>query len=825
VVLVSMPFRAALQSLADEGCSVRLARTGIPVEVRYFTIAFAELVGEPAYSGIALNGEVVARELAGEWIFSRGLFDESPGDADRYVEDILVKRSAHPSKGRPVSRGLLNHILKARDRAVSFLDWCVEEIVRRPPKVLGFTSMFEQHLASLALARRLKQALPDTFILFGGANCEGVMGAETLRQFPFVDAVVSGEGEVAVPALVRRVLSGEPIEDLQGVRTRHRLSEEFASGRFSNAPSVPHLDELPYPDVSDYFEDFQRSRFDKGWQAGLFVETSRGCWWGERQHCTFCGLNGTSMAYRSKSPGRALEEMVALKAQHPDCDLQVVDNILDMGYFKTLLPEIARRKLDFGLFIETKSNLKKEQVRLMREAGVRMFQPGIESFSDDVLQRMRKGVKALHNVQLLKWCKEFGVEPYWNLLWGFPGEEAPEEYARRAKLVPLLTHFMPPNGVYPLRMDRFSPSFTDPETLGFRDVEPLPSYRHVFRGLPKSALANLAYYFDYRYLKPQEPKRYVGPLLAALRRWKRVHGTSDLFSVDVEGKLLIWDLRPGRRRPLTVLEGLEKELYELCDATTDLVRLQSSLGPERPIASSLEAFVADRLMVRDRSLFLSLAVPLGTYAPESRVSKFYDLASSRPVARGLNRASHMTAALAAPHGRRSRARSELDGSHQWDDWSFSMTAILTRKERLNGKEEEVLEEKDHQEGREKESQAEEAGGLARLGLKSKSKGGRGFCSGPRSLFLARLARLPPPPDRESARRPEVPGQIGVQKIRVGHPAVAFETPAGSPGVPDEELAPPPVVADDQHCVASEVLLRRGIGTIPLRATCLFLKLS
>ena len=614
-----------------------LVRTGVSVEVRYFTIAFAELVGEPAYSGIALNGEVVARELAGEWCFSRGLFDESPGDADRYIEDILVKRSAHPSKGRPVSRGLLNHILKARDRAVAFLDWCVEEIVRRPPKVLGFTSMFEQHLASLALARRLKRALPDTFILFGGANCEGIMGAETLRQFPFVDAVVSGEGEVAVPALVRRVLAGEPISDVEGVRTRERIAEEFASGRFSNAPSVPHLDDLPYPEVSDYFEDFRRSRFDKNWQAGIFVETSRGCWWGERQHCTFCGLNGTSMAYRSKSPDRALEEMVALKAQHPDCDLQVVDNILDMGYFKTLLPEIARRKLDFGLFIETKSNLKKEQVRLMRAAGVRMFQPGIESFSDDVLQRMRKGVKALHNVQLLKWCKEFGVEPYWNLLWGFPGE-APEEYARMAKLVPLLTHFMPPNGVYPLRMDRFSPSFTDPETLGFRDVEPLPSYRHVFRGLPKAALANLAYYFDYRYLKPQEPKHYVGPLLSALRRWKRVHGTSDLFSVEVDGKLLIWDLRPSRRRLLTVLDGLEKQIYELCDATTDLARLQSSLGSEPRIISSLEALVADRLMVRDRSLFLSLAVPLGTYAPKPRVvENFHALVSrlGRRSRRGL----------------------------------------------------------------------------------------------------------------------------------------------------------------------------------------------
>ena len=41
----------------------------------------------------------------------------------------------------------------------------------------------------------------------------------------------------------------------------------------------------------------------------LFFETSRGCWWGQIHHCLFCGLNGDTIAYRSKSPGRAVEEL------------------------------------------------------------------------------------------------------------------------------------------------------------------------------------------------------------------------------------------------------------------------------------------------------------------------------------------------------------------------------------------------------------------------------------------------------------------------------------------------------------------------------------
>ena len=56
------------------------------------------------------------------------------------------------------------------------------------------------------------------------------------------------------------------------------------------------------------------------------------------------------------------------------------------------------------MFYEVKSNLRKEDVRQLREAGVVAIQPGIESLSDEVLRIMRKGVSALQNIQLLKGC-------------------------------------------------------------------------------------------------------------------------------------------------------------------------------------------------------------------------------------------------------------------------------------------------------------------------------------------------------------------------------------------------------------------------------------
>ena len=76
-----------------------------------------------------------------------------------------------------------------------------------------------------------------------------------------------------------------------------------------------------------------------------------------------------------------------------------------------------------------KANLTREQVRLLADAGVRHIQPGIESLSDHVLALMKKGVTGLRNVQLLKWCKEYGIEVDWNILYGFPGETR-EDYRR-----------------------------------------------------------------------------------------------------------------------------------------------------------------------------------------------------------------------------------------------------------------------------------------------------------------------------------------------------------------------------------------------------------
>ncbi len=633
VGLVSMPFGPLFSpSIGLSLLKSALHNAGIESEIHYYTIRFAELVGSHFYNGIAGGIRPSSTKLAGEWIFSGALSESSSSEDADYIEHVLRRKPPVTTiHSRATSREAIAKIVRARSLAREFVAACADEVLATNPAIVAMTSVFQQQAASLALAKRIKSLRPETFILFGGANVEGVMGAETVRQFAFVDAAVSGEGDLIITPLVRRILEGQSIEGMPGVRTQKGVAREFENRSFTNAPTVYQMDDLPSPDYEDYFAQFRRSRFQRSWQPRIFFETSRGCWWGEKMHCTFCGLNGTTMQFRSKSAGRALDELTHLTDRHPGCDVEMTDNILDLSYFKDFIPELARRKTELGIFYETKANLRKEQIRMMRDAGIRSVQPGIESLHDSVLKQMRKGVSALQNIQLLKWCKELGVTPLWNILVGFP-DESPAAYDEMTRRVPLISHLPPPGWVSLIRLDRYSPNFFDSERQGLANVQPFEAYRYVYRDLPPEALHNLAYHFTFEYQRPQDIAAYARPLAFAIRDWKGCAERSALFSIDDGDHLLIWDLRPIARRALTVLSGSDRLLYKACDAVTDLRQIVTTLGAlgsdrnATEIESSLLNMVEEQLIIQDGTRYLALAVPLGDYAPgELIVDQFRDV--------------------------------------------------------------------------------------------------------------------------------------------------------------------------------------------------------
>jgi len=622
VILVNMPFHGYVPSLGLSLLKSCLEAKQISSKVLYFGLRFAELVGRDLYHCLA-NGYPRPMDLLGEWIFSSALFDR---DNSNYVEEVLVLRS-------DIYSDIVDHTIQVPDRLFEklheyhsitpcFVAECAEEILSYSPKVVGIGSVFHQQMASLALAKQIKAVAPEILIIMGGGNCEGVMGAELARQFPFVDAVVSGEGEIVFPEIVQRHLQNESITELKGVYTKDNAPSAFASNHFPNAQKTSNLDELPYPDYDDFFDQHAVSNLDFGRQ--ILFESSRGCWWGERSHCTFCGISSETMAYRSKSPERALEEISYLSEKYNSRKVHVVDCILDLKYFKHFLPKLAERETKLDIFYEVKANMKKDQLQLLFDAGVTTIQPGIESFRNSLLQLMGKGVTALQNIQLLKWCKELGVRVSWNILWGFPGED-PEEYRAMTDLIPYLTHLPAPQAACRIRLDRYSPNYERAKQFGITKVKPHPAYFYLYPFSPE-VVSNLAYFFDYDYCEERDVMSYTNDLWHEVNKWWNVETHSDLFCADNGSHLLIWDLRPIAVQPLTVLTGLQKVLYEKCQAAQTLSELKHAIDENADVQTLLEPILKRGLMVQDQKSYLSLAVPLGVYQPKgAALQKFCDI--------------------------------------------------------------------------------------------------------------------------------------------------------------------------------------------------------
>lgn len=616
VVLVNMPFTVlSAPSIALGLLKSALTRIGVNSTSLNLHLRFAELISQDTYTYI----EKIAHpeHLVREWIFSESLFNHPKNkDVDDYRRAVLSVKTVDDPERPIYSEACLDEfvpaILKARARVEDFLDQCLETVLAYRPRVVAFTSMFEQHVASLSLAKRIKSLRPDCFIIFGGSNCEGVMGAETFRQFDFIDVLVSGEGDLVFPEIVQSILASKPIPANPGVYNRHRPVLQLANQLPQNAPLVEDLNKLPVPDYDDYFEQLRVSSLNLPEKPTLFFETSRGCWWGEKLHCTFCGLNGATMAYRSKSAERALDELIYLAGRHPGCSLNAVDNILDMKYFKTLMKLLVEGDYNFGLFYEVKSNLKKDQLRLLREAGVKTIQPGIESFSDNMLKLMRKGVTALQNIQLLKWCAELKMRVVYNLIWGFPGE-SPDDYQKMLKLIPLITHLRPPAGAGTIRIDRFSPNFDVHREMGFRNLTPFPAYEYVYPLDPK-IVYNLAYYFVPEYENLAIERSTTRDLSQEIKNWEKTYERSELFFMDKGTQLLIWDFRPCAKEPLVILDDYSRLAYLACDEAKTLQQIHNS-WPKTPLMplddirlkEALDRFVEQSLMIMEGEQYLSLA--------------------------------------------------------------------------------------------------------------------------------------------------------------------------------------------------------------------------
>jgi ribosomal peptide maturation radical SAM protein 1 len=554
VALVVMPFGGADgPNLAAGLLKALLLERGIACDCKYLNLTLCRLAGQERYRQMVKLSKASA--LAGEWIFSQIYFGGSVSSWESYRREVLD----HPLWGiAEEHHGLIQELSAIAPTflriAYECCDWAEYDLV-------GFTSTFEQTMPSLCLARMIRRHHPGIKIAIGGANFEGPMGRPYLDLFPELDFVSTGEADLSFPRLCENLARGDASVPA-GLLSRSAEPPRGAEAAIGPAA----LDALPFPDYDDFFAAFART-FPGEHSLGLPPQAARGCWWGQKHHCTFCGLNGETMAFRRKSWERVAEETAEMEARYRPASIFFADNILAMDYFPTLLPHWAAAGGP-PKFFEIKANLRREQVVALERAQVLFIQSGIESLSDRTLRLMDKGISAAQNIALLRWCREVGVSAHWNLIFGFPGEDL-EDYPRMHELMQKLAHLNAPEACAPIRMDRFSPNFERWREKGFLEVRPQPCYRHVYP-LAEDRLRELAYHFEYRHAHSDQVLELAGEIITFGALWRQRCETASNGTLAVrrhlDGGWVLVDTRFNRAQTARRLNPEDLLLLRLCDS-------------------------------------------------------------------------------------------------------------------------------------------------------------------------------------------------------------------------------------------------------------------
>jgi ribosomal peptide maturation radical SAM protein 1 len=501
---------------------------------------------------------------------------------------------------------LAERVLRLRTEVVPrYLAECADAILDYHPTLVGFTCAFDQTIASLCMARALKARQPDLMIALGGYAVHGEVGEQLLRCFPDIDAIARGDGEVTILDLAHASVGTRPLSGVSNavIRDGTRIVATSAGGD----PVV--MDEVPAPDYDDFFHDIERLKDDHGIaiEVGVLpLEFSRGCWWGTKHHCVFCGIDDETMRYRHRSAHSAMQLITQTHRRYQISRFRISDYILPNEYHQSLIPTLIAHDRRFELACEIKANLSHAQLQNLARAGFVEIQPGIESFSTEILRLMKKGVTARQNILTLKHSRQVGIRVIFNVLYAVPGEK-PSGYSEMARLIPALYHLDAPLSHIPLQFTRYSPM-----QLGTMEGCPgpsshEPSYDVVFseRFLQdtKFSLSEYCYYFAPSWRPSDELANWHSMIDVQCGHWQRVQreATASLTWEASGNQVSFLDTRYGTAVNVSY-DGDVRELYRLVDDGRHNLQavydseLGSRLGQHR-IRAALDELVDRRFVV------------------------------------------------------------------------------------------------------------------------------------------------------------------------------------------------------------------------------------
>ncbi|WP_319525513.1 RiPP maturation radical SAM C-methyltransferase [uncultured Desulfosarcina sp.] len=605
VLLVSAPWPLFNRPSLPLGALQAYLKNALPslaVDSSHFFLEVAHALGFERYHRIS------RRVWRAEAVFSALLYPQRAQLAESLYAGTFKKSDPAPADFSE----LVKQVESVSNRWLDRIDGAGLGLV-------GFSVSFCQVTASLYLASRIKAAFPSLPVVVGGSSFSGERSLGLLNAFPQIDYLVAGEGELALEALARQLLSpareADPPALPDGV-----FSLNHPGGPKRRFSQLRRLDALPIPDYDDYFRLLKGFSPSRRFFPTLPIEASRGCWWRGRDSgavfngCAFCNLNLQWNGYRIKPVHRVVREVEHLVQRHEAISLAFADNTLPEKQAARIFDGIGNLNLDLSIFAELRAKTPPSTLRKMKRAGVDTVQVGIEALSSRLLKKMNKGTRAIDNLCLMKYCEAAGIVNAGNLMLHFPSSDA-DDVAQTLECLKFARWYRPLKTVsFWLGLD--SPVYRFPERFGIRSVFNHPNLKKLF---PGSVANGLCFMIQGYRGDRQRQRKLWRQVQREVRQWHRAYeamqrqtnGRPALAYRD-GGRFIVID-QQFPQAPVTRhrLAGTSADIYRYCATPRSLEQIAQRFTAfsSRQIRSFLQSMVAKRLTFTESDWYFSLAAP------------------------------------------------------------------------------------------------------------------------------------------------------------------------------------------------------------------------